>query len=82
MVRDELYIKERFGQENPFKVPDGYFEKFADQMMNQLPDKQTGTVKVHRNVWSSVRPALISAGRTEDHTLRCTFTVPVCLSGN
>lgn len=61
MVRDERYIKERFGQENPFKVPDGYFEKFADQMMNQLPDKQTGTVKVHRNVWSSVRPALMVA---------------------
>ena len=32
-------IKERFGQVNPFRVPDGYFDHLADQVMASLPEQ-------------------------------------------
>ena len=30
MTREENILKERFGKENPFKVPDGYFDHLTD----------------------------------------------------
>ena len=30
MTREENILKERFGKENPFKVPDGYFDHLTE----------------------------------------------------
>ena len=35
----EKYIEERVGKRNPFQVPEGYFDSFADRMMQQLPER-------------------------------------------
>ena len=38
MTKEELYLKERVGQKNPFRTPEGYFDQFTTNIMNQLPD--------------------------------------------
>ena len=35
---DELYLKQRVGNRNPFRVPEGYFEQLTEQVMNNLPE--------------------------------------------
>ena len=42
-VEDNLMKK--IGKENPFKVPDGYFEQFASSMMDKLPEKEKTSEK-------------------------------------
>ena len=39
MTNEEKYLKERVGQENPFRTPEGYFDQFTANIMAQLPDK-------------------------------------------
>lgn len=38
MMKEEIILKEKFGTENHFTVPDGYFDSFANQLMEQLPE--------------------------------------------
>ena len=40
MEREEKYIAKEFGRRTPFKVPEGYFDNFASQVMQVLPEKQ------------------------------------------
>lgn len=42
MTEEEL--KKKIGTANPFRVPDGYFEGFADNMMRLLPERETSPV--------------------------------------
>lgn len=39
-MNEEKYIQEKVGSRNPFVVPEGYFETFADQLMASLPERQ------------------------------------------
>lgn len=38
-MKEEDILKKKCGTENPFKVPEGYFEQFTANLMNQLPEK-------------------------------------------
>ena len=38
MRNEEDYIRNKVGKENPYRVPQGYFENFTSQMMDRLPD--------------------------------------------
>jgi hypothetical protein len=38
-MNEEKSIEERLGKRNPFQVPEGYFDSFADRMMQQLPER-------------------------------------------
>lgn len=40
MMKEERYIGSRMGGGNPFRVPDGYFEDFASQIMDKLPERE------------------------------------------
>ena len=35
MDREELFLKQKFGNERPFRVPEGYFDSFADNLMKE-----------------------------------------------
>lgn len=35
---DEILVR-RYGRENPFKVPEGYFEDFTSRLMDNLPER-------------------------------------------
>lgn len=38
-MRSEDKLKEQFGQQNPFEVPQDYFDKFADSMLELIPER-------------------------------------------
>lgn len=46
----EELLKQKFGQENPFKVPEGYFDNFASKFMEQLPEEEPKAVEVEMPV--------------------------------
>lgn len=56
MVNEEAFLRDKIGQKNPFKIPDGYFDQFADQLMEKLPEQQHKPVLIHR-----LRPLLYAA---------------------
>jgi hypothetical protein len=43
----EDILKQKFGQENHFQVPDGYFDKFMTDIMQQLPERETKAIEVN-----------------------------------
>lgn len=51
-MNEENYIIEKAGKRNPFQVPDGYFDTFASQLMQSLPEQPVckpcaKTVRLH-----------------------------------
>ena len=40
MNTEDKFLKTQFGNKRPFKVPDGYFEDFASQILDKLPDRE------------------------------------------
>ncbi len=40
MENEEKFIREKVGQDNPFRVPEGYFTQLPGKVMNQLPMHQ------------------------------------------
>jgi hypothetical protein len=55
MKNEELYIKSRMGNTNPFVVPDGYFDNLAAEVMNKLPEQP------HRGLLLKMRPWMLAA---------------------
>lgn len=49
-MEEQKYIEEKAGKRNPFRVPDGYFDNFAAQMMQQLPEKPERKAQA-KQVW-------------------------------
>ena len=60
MTNEEKIIAEKLGKENPFRVPEGYFDHFAEQFMNELPERQVA-VPAHRSRLKVLRPILMAA---------------------
>lgn len=56
-MKEEDIIK-RCGNENPFKVPEGYFEKFTEELMQQLPEEKP---KQTISMWQRVKPWIYMA---------------------
>lgn len=47
MESEEKVLRARFGKEQPFRVPDGYFDNLASDIMSKLPeDDKPLTVRV------------------------------------
>lgn len=44
MENEEKYINDISGRQNPFRVPDGYFDEFTARLMEQIP-KDGGQAK-------------------------------------
>jgi hypothetical protein len=60
-MEEEKYIREKFGCENHFRIPNGYFEDFAANMMNKIPEvevevsvqrtnKKSRTIVLHHRI--------------------------------
>lgn len=61
MNKEEQILKNRFGNDNHFTVPEGYFEQFAQQLMEQLPEREARVIKMQPNLWHRLRPAILAA---------------------
>ena len=57
-MKEENNILRKVGTESPFKVPEGYFENFAEELMNRLPEKDTAYLQEEPTLWQRVKPWL------------------------
>ena len=61
-MKEEDKIHQIVGTENPFRVPDGYFDHFASELMNQLPEKKTASLTSREPTrWERIKPWLYMA---------------------
>lgn len=56
MENEEEYLINKMGKKTPFTVPEGYFDQFAERLMDQLPDSKPKKAIVYR-----LRPWLYAA---------------------
>lgn len=56
MTREENILKERFGKENPFKVPDGYFDHLTERIMENLPEQEIRVIDIRsrQTLWQKL----------------------------
>ena len=45
MTNEELYLKNRITNDNPFRVPEGYFDRLTADVMARLPERQSENPK-------------------------------------
>lgn len=61
-MKEEDKILNKIGTENPFRVPEGYFESFTSEVMNRLPEKEKPAITQREPTrWERVRPWLYMA---------------------
>ena len=53
---DEDKLKTKIGTENPFLVPEGYFEAFQKGLLNNLPERISEPVRIRPSIWTRYRP--------------------------
>ena len=51
-------ILRKVGTQNPFRVPDHYFENFTQELMNKLPEKEPVPAMPEPTLWQRVKPWL------------------------
>ena len=64
---NELDLKKMVGNRNPFRVPDGYFEQFTEQVMQQLPAREQSIAPISAHPRArkvQMRPWLYAAACT------------------
>lgn len=63
MTREENILKERFGKENPFKVPDGYFDHLTEKIMENLPEQEVRVIDIRsrQTLWQKMPLRKIAA---------------------
>ena len=63
MTREENILKERFGKENPFKVPDGYFDHLTERIMENLPEQEVRGIDIRsrQTLWQKMPLRKIAA---------------------
>ena len=61
-MKEEDEILRRVGKDNPFKVPENYFENLTSEVMNKLPEKEPIIqLKKTTRTWDKVKPFLYMA---------------------
>jgi len=49
-------ILRKVGTQNPFRVPENYFENFTQELMNKLPEKEPVPAMPEPTLWQRVKP--------------------------
>ena len=57
-MRKEENLFRKVGTQNPFRVPDRYFEDFTQQLMSNLPEKESASYMPEVTLWQRVKPWL------------------------
>lgn len=61
-MKEEDTLLKKIGKEQPFKVPEGYFENLTSEVMNKLPEKEKVTYKEEPvTAWTRMKPFLYLA---------------------
>ena len=63
MTREENILKERFGKQNPFKVPEGYFDHLTEKIMENLPEQEIHVIDIRsrQTLWQKLPLRKIAA---------------------
>lgn len=61
LMKEEDKLLKKIGTENPFRVPEGYFEVFTSDLMSRLPEKEKTDIHREPTTWEKVRPWLYMA---------------------
>ena len=63
MTREENILKERFGKENPFMVPEGYFDHLTERIMENLPEQEIRVIDIcsRQTLWQKMPLRKIAA---------------------
>lgn len=61
LMKEEDNLLKKIGTENPFRVPEGYFEGFTSDLMSRLPEKEKTDIHREPTTWEKVRPWLYMA---------------------
>lgn len=57
LMKEEDAILRKVGVENPFQVPEGYFDRLTSEVMSNLPEKETSVfVSKEPTLWEKVKP--------------------------
>lgn len=65
MKKEEKILLGKVGRANHFTVPEGYFDSFADRMMEQLPEQDARIIEMRAEPWwhrSQVRKIAAAVG--------------------
>ena len=55
MKRNDLELQKKYGKKNPYTVPEGYFDRFTEALMERLPEKEA-TTPPEVKLWDRVKP--------------------------
>lgn len=55
-MKEENKILSKVGIRNPFKVPEGYFTHFTQELMEKLPEKEIQPIIQEVTLWQRVKP--------------------------
>lgn len=62
MTNEEKFIRQRMGGDSPFKVPEGYFDRFATELMDKLPVEEATPMPAQPSaIVRHLRPLLYAA---------------------
>ena len=63
MTMDEKTLRELTGQQNPFRVPEGYFENFNERLQARLPQQQKAkTIRLRTVLWRYAAAVVVVLG--------------------
>lgn len=61
-MKEEDELMKKCGTDNPFTVPEGYFDNLTEEIMSKLPEKEGGpAVETETTTWAKIRPWLYMA---------------------
>ncbi|MDO4164148.1 MAG: hypothetical protein Q4D56_07140 [Bacteroides sp.] len=61
-MKEEDNILRKVGTENPFRVPEGYFENLTSDVMSRLPEKESSAFRQKEpTLWDKVKPWMYMA---------------------
>lgn len=56
-MKEENSLLRKVGTENPFRVPEGYFENFSERLIEQLTEKDRTTTRFKEpTLWDKIKP--------------------------
>lgn len=61
MVNEEKLLHDKLGNANHFKVPEGYFEHFTEQLMSQIPEEEANVIEMQPSWWKRIPIRKIAA---------------------
>lgn len=61
MNQEDEVLTQKYGKDNPFVVPQGYFDSITSVVMDKIPEESEPAVVMRPDLWMRFRPVLLGA---------------------